>query len=204
MSNLTAPESLLAFARKAYANHDTAHNFDHALNVYNRAIDIVIAEGRDKIMTEWEIKMFPYIMIGHDFRDHKLIARGIGLSEEIINEFYKSELGPLHAALVIHIHNNCSWSKRSKSSPAPIADWLREILQDADWMEAIGKVGLTRCIEYTKSIGTAEKDIPAEVCKHIREKLLLIPDALNFASSRKMAESMKEPLIEYLRLNEKE
>jgi HD superfamily phosphodiesterase len=78
---------------------------------------------------------------------------------------------------------------------------MRQVLQDADWLEAIGEVGLVRCAEYNKAHYPNE-DTVAMVCKHIHEKLLLIPAELNFKCSRDIAVDLVEPMMQYLRDNE--
>jgi len=74
---------------------------------------------------------------------------------------------------------------------------MRLVLQDADWIEAVGETGLIRCLEYAKSIGGK---IPESISEHIRVKLLLIPAELNYQSSRNLADL--KPLIKYLESNE--
>lgn len=201
MSHRLIPKSLDEFATRAYANHDRAHDHLHALSVFLTALTIISGEGI--VLTDVERKELPYVMIGHDFLDHKLAKRGIGLPAKEIEEFYVSSLGRRSADKIIHIHDNCSWSKRGTSIPLRdkdgnpnSEDWMRRVLQDADWLKAIGDVGLQRCIDYTLEIGG---NIPDDVCKHIREKLLLIPSALNYATSRKLAEGELKPLEDYLK-----
>ncbi|SIP86171.1 HD hydrolase [Pacmanvirus A23] len=184
---------LIEFAKKAYKNHDKAHDLNHALRVFNNSLKIIESEGIH--LDDTERRLLPYIMIGHDFCDHKIVN---GLTKDEIRQFYESRLGSL-AEEVIHIHDNCSWSKRRSSKPLNNSrDWMRKVLQDADWFEAIGEIGLQRCIEYSKSInGTT-----ADICTHIREKLLLIPAELNYDSSKEMALGKLEPLYKYLEQNE--
>jgi HD superfamily phosphodiesterase len=184
---------LIEFAKKAYKNHDSAHNLDHAMNVFENSLKIISGEGI--IMDDIEKLLLPFVMIGHDFRDHKIKN---ALSDDEIDQFYKLHLGDYFAE-VIHIHNNCSWSKRKSSVPLETGrDWMRKVLQDADWLEAIGETGLQRCIEYSASIGGSTADI----CAHIREKLLLIPAELNYATSKTMSAGMLDPLYKYLEQNE--
>lgn len=188
------PRHLDRFATLAYANHDGAHDKTHALRVYARALEIVRAGGI--CLTREEVFLFPYVMVGHDMLDHKLAARGIGLSRDTIRRFYVKHLGEAGAKEVLHIHDNCSWSKRHTSVPYdPARDTLRILLQDADWLEALGEVGLQRCIEYTRAIGG---EVPSDVCMHIREKLLLVPRELHYAPSRAMAADLVAPLERYL------
>jgi len=107
---MEVPLSLLKFAQFVYANYDAAHDINHALAVFTNAQKIVAAEGI--VMTETEAREFPYVMIGHDFCDHKFANAD---TVELVNEFYRVELGSESAAKIIHIHQNCSWSKRRTS-----------------------------------------------------------------------------------------
>lgn len=194
-----APLSLVQFAYRGYANHDSAHDYQHAVRVFANAHAILHRENTAHTLQEF--KELPYVMLCHDLRDHKLLSRKC-LSAEEIERFYISELGEASARKIIHIHANCSWSNRKTSTPLAQGDWMRQLLQDADWIDALGKHGLARCIEFaTASLNeTATADITAAVCKHIKEKLLLIPNELNFESSKKIVEenNLLEPLLTYL------
>lgn len=190
------PEHLYYFAKINYAYHDPAHDFSHAFKVFRNAVDIINNEGI--ILTDQEKIMLPYVMLCHDLRDHKLINSGHCISEEELYEYYSSHLGVKIAKDLIHIHANCSWSNRKTATPA-IHDKLRKILQDADWLEAIGEVGIQRCIEYTRANGG---NVPTDVCKHIREKLLFIKYELNYEYSRKIAQDLTVPVEVYLVVNE--
>lgn len=203
---ISAPFSLIRFAHLGYSDHDSAHNYKHAVRVLINAQEIL---NRENIVpTLQEIEELPYVMLGHDLRDHKLIAAGKCLPAEEIEKFYISELGEDSARKILHIHENCSWSNRKTATPLPTGDWMRLLLQDADWLDALGDSGLMRCIEFTKeyiaTLDCTADDIPSLVCKHIKEKLLLIPNELNFESSKKIVEenNLLEPLLVYLSLHE--
>ena len=217
-------ERLFEFARKATAKHDRAHDFEHAMEVLAHARWIV--ETEDIELDEYEGLLFPYVMIGHDFRDHKIKD---ALSEEEIFNFYKTEfvqtlteisvegqndgsfpVGALEgidnaadgfAKVVMHIHSNCSWSKRKTRQSCGDFERLLEILQDADWIEGMR---LDRCIWYTEAAfpHLTEKEKHARVAEHIREKLLLIPAELNYQSSVKLVEELGylTELTDYLRM----
>ena len=130
-------------------------------------------------------------------RDHKLVKLGKGLPAEDIKQFYVGAVGEKNAEIILAIHDNCSWSKKD-TSIATEHNTLRLILQDADWIE--GMI-LQRCLDYTASVGAA---IPADVVRHIHEKLKLIPAGLTFDSSRQIAEErgLMKILTDYLELNE--
>ncbi len=188
------------FMKRGYQNHDEAHNYKHAKKVYSNAQDIVLREGI--VMTSQEELEFPIVMLGHDLRDHKLASTGRCLPAAEIEAYYVSVLGPESTVKVIHIHDNCSWSKRNVSVPLATGDWMRLVLQDADWLEAIGEVGLARCIAYNTEYGP-NGDVSSAVCQHINEKLLHIPQQLNFEASRRLAadHNLLGPLVEYLKVS---
>lgn len=202
MTLIHLPASLMDFAEIAYSNHDNAHGLGHVIRVWYRALQIIT---RSKLnLSKYQKKLLPYIIIGHDFRDHKLVETS--LSEEAIYNFYVDELDKQSADIITHCHNNCSWSKRKKSIPLDNVfydnkdenlDILRLILQDADWLDALGEQGLQRCIDYSNSIG---KPFPENVKQHILEKLLRIRNSLNFQVSKGIVESEKleQPLYAFL------
>lgn len=190
-------KDIFKFAKAAYAKHDAAHNIEHAGQVLLNALTIAGLIGYS--LTGENMLIFTCVMLCHDVHDHK--QKNPRYTREEIRAFYVSVFGDDIADDIIFIHDNCSWSKRATSRPlvSPrIADWMRLVLQDADWMEAIGDVGLARCIEYTNSVGG---NVPEDVCTHIDEKLMLIPDHLNFAESKTMAKSRLAPLIAYKKLH---
>jgi HD superfamily phosphodiesterase len=187
------------FMRRGYADHDEAHNYEHAQHVLENAVMIATKEGID---TTAHQNLITLIMLGHDLRDHKVVDMGRGLSEAEIRQFYTDMVGKDNAEMILHIHNNCSWSKRKTSIPLESDDWMRQLLQDADWIEAIGNVGIRRCIDYQHAAipDLTDTDCKKYVCAHIREKLLLIPDELNFDATRELVDKMEliKPLFEYL------
>lgn len=190
-------DRLTAFARRAYARHDPAHGIDHAMKVYDNARIITLAEGIK--MTSQEECEFPYVMIGHDFLDHKAMVAGLCLPAETVREFYVTELCRDQANKIMHIHENCSWSKRNNSVSLPAdQDWMRKVLQDADWIEAIN---LQRCINYTEFTfpDASPEQVREMVTAHIHEKLLKIAPALNYDISRIIVErrNLEDPLRKY-------
>lgn len=190
------PQQLLEFSKLAYANHDLAHNLDHALRVYNNACNII--KDQKLVLSSNQLKIFPYVMIGHDFRDHKIIVKGLGLSKKRIEKFYRKYLNKKQVEEIFLIHDNCSWTRRNFVTGDIRHNVLFMVLQDADWLDALGDIGLIRCIEYTKTFPNVQtEDIPTLVSSHIEDKLLRIPNTLNFESSRDTARKMILPLLEY-------
>lgn len=182
----TYGRELTDFLVLAYSHHDAAHNIDHALAVYNNAMHIALSVDGPTT------REFAITMLFHDARDHKM---KVCLDAEILHDFYVGQVGIEACGRIETTHATCSWSRRHLVHRR---DLFCKILQDADWIEAIGEVGLRRCIEYTQAVGGA---VPHDVCAHIHEKLLLIPLAVNFDVTRGLIESknMIKPLTDYLR-----
>ena len=193
------PSPLDIFANKALALADPAHNKDHAIRVLANALYIIEHEKINlDTVSEW---MLPFIMIGHDFMDHKLVEAKLTLSIDEIYEFYHKHLGRFMVSDVTHIQQNSSWSKRKSSIPLPgHRDNLRLLLQDSDWLDAIGEIGLQRCIDFTKFRHPDEKEdfIYKKVIQHAHEKLLQIPSNLNFDVSKKLAFELIKPIQKFV------
>lgn len=198
---IEATNCVIEFATRAYAKFDKSHDYSHGVKVYSNALRIMEKE-QFKCNTSQEQLEFYVVMLCHDVLDHKLLAKGLCLPPEEITAFYTDLLGPEAAARIVHIHANCSWSKRKESIPATHNDWMRLVLQDADWIEALD---LQRCIEYNTvyNPGATPAEIARDVCNHINEKLLHIPGELNFDSSRLLVavEGRLNPLYDYLTAN---
>ncbi len=78
---------------------------------------------------------------------------------------------------------------------------VRHIVSDADKLEAIGKIGIDRCIEYTKhsNPGSPEEDIAREVKKHAEEKLLRLKDEfIRTPTGKLLAETLHEEMVKIL------
>lgn len=199
MLSFIPPPHINNFLQKALEKHDLAHDISHAWRAYTNAVKIVNSENIP--LTPQEQKEFPLVILCHDVLDHKL--KETSLPERDVMKFYVDCVGVPSAVKIDYIHKNCSWSNRKTSVPLVSGDWMRKVLQDADWLDALGEYGLQRCIVYSRSIHPEydEFQIKERVKAHIQEKLLHIPSELNYETSKKMVIDGKllEPLLEYLK-----
>jgi hypothetical protein len=195
---------ILTYVTKFYAKHEEGHDVNHALNVLRNAINIT-QQNAIQLNHIQEI-MFPLIMLGHDILDHKMIARGTIPDSNEVSNFYvtaikmmSTHVGITYNAtqcenIISHIHLNCSWSKRTISETCSDIndDILRLILQDADWLEAVGWISLHRCWSYSydywkrnilKNLeyrNVDKQEIYSMIMKIVDTKLIYIPDGMNF------------------------
>jgi HD superfamily phosphodiesterase len=189
---------IFEFAQKAYQHFDASHDINHAIKVMSNAIHIYkkerCNESENNDSDNNELFMIWFTALLHDVRDHKYIDECI--SEDEMKCFFIEHLGEENAMKCLHICNNISWSKENKKLNIQLDekdDWMRKIIQDADWLEAIGQTGLTRCIDYVKHI---DGNIPEDVCQHIRDKLLKM--TFSTKTAQEMALTLNQPLIDYL------
>lgn len=81
---------------------------------------------------------------------------------------------------------------------------IRDIVSDADKLEALGVVGYERCAEYTRSKFPTlpENEIHIKVIAHAREKLLRLRDEFIVTSpGKELAIPLHDELVDCLRSN---
>ena len=87
---------------------------------------------------------------------------------------------------------------------------VRNIVSDADKLEALGKIGLVRCIEYTKEkyfeknkTTILNDELKELVLKHANEKLLRLKDEfITTETGKMMAGPLHDQLLNYLKSDE--
>jgi uncharacterized protein len=155
---------LLEFVRDHTSHFDESHDINHAIAVYSNAVDIANIEFKD-----CDKKILRYACLLHDVCDHKYTT---SISFEKLCEYIKSILSEEQAKIVIDVIDNVSYSKqikRNRNVSSPLTQRYLDIVSDADRIEAIGEVGIQRCIAYT--IATNGK-VPEDVVEHCRQKLI--------------------------------
>jgi uncharacterized protein len=151
----------------------------------------------------------------HDVSDHKYDPKGemVGKMREILSQFFSNE----EIQLIMDIIERISYSKENKTilKGLPL-DWeeklgaqgclVRDIVSDADKLEAIGLIGVERCIEYTKetNAGFDERQCVEQLIAHGKEKLFRLKDEfIRTAPGKELATPLHaEMLAEVYRLAE--
>ncbi len=192
---VTIEPILVDFVKDSTKHFDDSHNHVHALKVTENA-HIIMAT----LKPDYDVRMLSYISMLHDVCDHKY-PESIPRSELI--KFIETNLTTVPVDMVMKIIDNISFSKENKglteTLPEPYNVYLMAIA-DADRLEAIGEIGVERCIEFTRTHGGK---VPEDVVKHCHEKLLrLLPE--NFIKSEKakeMAKPLHEVIEKYVQMN---
>lgn len=199
-------EILLNFVVESTIHFDESHNHVHALKVTHNA-HIIMAS----IKKDYDKKLLTYIAMLHDVCDHKYPN---SISKEKLSNFIKLNLSVIKEPIVMKIIDNISFSKEDKGLRDDITEPYNYYLlavSDADRLEALGQVGIDRCIEFTRSkgrrvplLGALASDlnsrVPEDVIVHCHEKLLrLVPEFfIKTEIARKMAGPLHDEIYKYV------
>ena len=158
--------------KQTFLDEGTGHDYFHIERVVTNAKKILETENADSFLVElaaWT----------HDIGDYKLHG-GVDKSEELIREFLESiQVEDESIQKVLEIVSQVSFSKGNK--PTTIE---AEIVQDADRLDAIGAVGISRCFAYGGSVGNIlynpyDNSKDASSVQHFYDKLFKLKDLMN-------------------------
>ena len=196
-----------AHAREACRNHDSAHDASHLLRVVTNARRIMAAE-RD---SGGEIDEF-VVLAACWLHDLIQLPKGTGQlgesarqSAEQAGAFLRQsgliESRSSHVAAAVRTH---SYSGGERPATLEAA-----IVQDADRLDALGAVGIARLWIVAGKLDSQlyhpddplAGERPLEDARyaldHIERKLLKLPDLMNTATGRELAEERAAYLVEY-------
>lgn len=188
-------KTLLDFVKRHTKEFDSSHDVHHAIAVYCNALEI---SKNDYLFLNRRILMYACLL--HDVCDHKY---NHSLSKEDRNKFIEKQLNnPVESQCVIDVIENISYSQEVKGlrKTLPFPDnMFQDIVSDADKLEAIGQVGLDRCIAFTLAKGGK---VPDEVIQHCHDKLLKIKDNyIRTMRGKELAEPLHQVIVDYVNRN---
>lgn len=133
------------FVKEFMKDYDESHNFAHVIRVKDQATLIAISENLS-IDDIFEVQLGA---LTHDINDHKY-NQDIFAQEEILKEFFKDKLIDEILKNVIKIACNVSLSKETllKSNNIDINCKKLDCVRDADRLDSLGSIGITRYFIY--------------------------------------------------------
>ena len=192
---------ILSFLRSELGQDESGHNDAHALRVLSFARQIMENEGGDKSYIEG-------CCLLHDCLDSKL---GLDNQEQekkvygcLLDNGYSAEKATkmlfTMKRMSFHLHDEEALTLEDK------------IVRDADRLDALGRVGARRALEYGKSrnrpLFSAQNLVEIDMglfpsgdstIAHFFEKLLILDRHLYTETAKKMAVPLKQELIDCLR-----
>jgi uncharacterized protein len=130
------------YVAKYMDNYDISHDFNHVIRVKNMATTIAISED----LLSDDIFVIQLGALMHDIADHKYCSE-IFTQENIIRSFYEDVLSKDIIDEVVKIACNTSLSKEYNNE-APIICKKLYCVQDADRIDSLGSIGISRYFAY--------------------------------------------------------
>lgn len=199
------------FVELVCKDRDPSHGLDHMNRVTNNAKQIF-----EMLCLKCQLT-FDLVVITaflHDVIDHKYDFDG-NLRERTIN--FLNSIIPEHSQLILNIIDRLSYSKENEAIQlGQKNDWkevlgemgclIRDVVSDADKIEALGKIGLERCIEYSKhayfqkhGIEIDDRTLKENVRIHADEKLLRLKDEfIRTEAGKRLAEPLHQEFVQEL------
>lgn len=209
-------EKLSNFVSNICKERDESHGHSHMKKVAENALKIIEADYKD--FENYDIILRDTIIVSwlHDVADHKYDVDG-RLYQNLL-KFLKDESVTDSPELIMNIIDRISYSKEAKAirMNQPL-DWdkvlgphgiiVRNIVSDADKLEAIGRIGVERCIEYTRehhkekfNVDIPHDELVKNVIDHANEKLLRLKDHfIRTNEGKRMAEPLHNEMVVLLK-----
>jgi uncharacterized protein len=185
------PEAVRPFLEPALQS-DAAHDWHHIVRVFYAGL--YLANHCGGMVNERALRL---ALLAHD-----LGVKIPGRSNALVSPAQLcAAVGPFgprirpaeleSATVAINEH---SWSRGL--APTSLES---SILQDADRLDAIGAIGVARCLAYGGAHGRPIRDPTVADCvRHFHDKLLCIRDRLNLEASRELARRRHDLLVQFL------
>ncbi|MBD5806703.1 HD domain-containing protein [Limosilactobacillus walteri] len=199
-------------AVKKYAlsklSHDkTGHGMDHINRVVRMSKRLAIGENVDPFLPI----VAAYL---HDTIDEKLVTNVSTAKQELVAYLQENKFNADQINNIMNVINNISFAHTLDGEQIKLSI-VGQIVRDADWLDAIGAIGITRAIYYggghhEKIYDPAIKprhnmsreeyrNLANEtIINHFDEKLLHLKDMMNTTTAKKIATHRQQVMLNYL------
>jgi uncharacterized protein len=204
MTNMLVDPVLASHAKRALKGAAPAHDFLHVLRVVKNCEQLLQTERADANVTLTAAllhELFNYP------KNHPDSARSGDVCAERAEALLLSEKrDALFARKVSEAIRSHAFSKGQAAGSIEAA-----ILQDADRLDALGAIGIARCMATTSEMARAFYNPEDPFCKnrepndklwgidHFYKKLLKLPERMNTPSGLALAETRVKVLEQYLK-----
>jgi len=202
-------EMINRYMKDALTKDNTGHSIDHINRVLALANKILAHEKKADAFVVRAAALL------HDVYDDKLYDSQediLAAENNMISFLLSIGVHPEMIEEITYIIDNMSWSKSLEG--AQELNINGQIVQDADRLEAMGAIAITRAITYgavknrvlydpeiqphLPQNKTDYRNQKSTTINHFYEKLLLIQDKLNTDTARKISESRQQFMLSFL------
>lgn len=202
-------EMINRYMKDTLTKDNTGHSIDHINRVLALANKILAHEKKADAFVVRAAALL------HDVYDDKLYDSQediLAAKNNMISFLLSIGVHPEMIEEITYIIDNMSWSKSLEG--AQELNINGQIVQDADRLEAMGAIAITRAITYgavknrvlydpeiqphLPQNKTDYRNQKSTTINHFYEKLLLIQDKLNTDTARKISESRQQFMLSFL------
>lgn len=200
---------LSSFVEEVCRGRDESHGHLHMKAVAERSLELYLEDHGSETANKEIIEKIAMAAWLHDVADHKYDKEG-KLGQKLTHFLSQKFKDPNSSQQISSIIERVSYSKENKAKVAkqPL-DWeevlgqdgllIRNYVSDADKLEALGHIGMQRCLEYAQEL-TGSKD-PLVLLNHLethaQEKLFRLKDEfIRTPAGKKRAEKLHTELEE--------
>ena len=143
-------EEIIRLCAELTADYDESHDINHHVNVFKNAVVIFENICSKKIIESLNFYVVMYASLLHDTVDYKY-KNNLEQKKETLTKFLQRKL--FYGWFTVDwIINNISYTKEVINGyPHHVnhtVEVLRDIISDADKLDAIGQIGIDRCRQY--------------------------------------------------------
>jgi uncharacterized protein len=213
----------IKFIDKVLENREWSHGIEHCKCVLKNALNIWDKEGV-KLLDDNKINPLFYTnipirtLIGvvallHDVCDHKYKnTANFQKIKECQTKFLQDLLNQTDIHIIVSVIDNISFSKEQEygisKNLTDLEHLIRNVVSDADKLEALGYIGIKRCMIYQREVnieenqGLSEEQLKSKAIYHMRNKILkLYPDFFRTKSAMSIAHERHEIMKSWLEVN---
>lgn len=195
------------FTQSKLASDRTGHGMDHINRVVKNAQRIANGEGVDNFLPQ----VAAYL---HDTIDDKIVNNVQAAEKEVSGFLSEIQLSPEQIKAVMNTIKNISFAHTLEGQQINLSQ-IAQIVRDADWLDAIGAIGITRAIYYggahaeviydpnikprTKMSKDEYRNLDNEtIINHFDEKLLGLKNKLFTRTARQIAAHRQQVMLDFL------
>jgi uncharacterized protein len=196
MSEKNKIEIVEKFVKDKVAGYDSGHDWWHITRVRKLALYINSNENLENPLLVDLAALF------HDFADSKFEGSNQAAGFETVARFMNDNGLGAYSHSIINVMQEVSFSSRKKDHG--IKNDLLRIIQDADRLDAIGAIGISRAFNYggyrnNLIYSPVEEENRNSTINHFYEKLLLLSSMMNTETARILARERHEFLELFLK-----
>lgn len=181
-----------SYVQEYMSKNDSSHDMKHVRRVYNMALYIA---KKEDIQDEDTILIIKLASLLHDVDDHKYGGTEDKYTLMSFLDRIEKEYQIPRSILdrILYVIKNISYSTEKKRPANDDESYLTlelRVVQDADRLDALGEVGIARCLYFTATRGNSFED----AIQHFDDKLFHLKDMMKTKTGRKLAEKRTKPM----------